>query len=123
MRRDIPWQEARSAFRAGATLADLGRRYGVDPTTVAYHCRREGWAADLPEAPAVLPRRDLIARLEGLAASLLSAAERGEVGSVKDVKDLAALAKDLAALRRGQTADAPAVIRVELSPEVEPWAE
>ena len=42
---------------------------------------------------------------------------------MKDVKDLAALAKDLAALRRGQTADAPAVIRVELSPEVEPWAE
>ena len=42
---------------------------------------------------------------------------------VKDVKELAALVKDLAALRRGRGEDVPAVIRVELSEDVAPWAE
>ena len=123
MRREIPWEEVRTAYRAGATFAALGRRYGVDPTTVAYHCRREGWEPPAPVRPvSPLPPEEMAVRLEILTAALLADADRGQVG-VKDVKDLAALAKDLAALRRGQTADAPAVIRVELSPEVEPWAE
>ena len=64
----------------------------------------------------------LIARLETLTDALLADSEGDAVG-VRDVKELAALVKDLAVLRRGRGEDVPAVIRVELSEDVAPWAE
>ena len=116
MSRSIPWQEIRSAYRAGATCRELAERYGVAQATLYDRRKRENW----DDAPA--PLDDLTARLEALVTSLLTASDGGDV-TVKDVKELAALVKDLTALRRGRRDDAPAVIRVELSEDVAPWAE
>ena len=65
---------------------------------------------------------ELTDRLETLTTALLSSPDSDDV-SVKDVKELASLVKELTALRRSRAEDAPAVIRVELSEDVAPWAE
>jgi len=126
MRKDIPWEEVREAYRSGVPCRKLARRYGVSSSTVYRRRDRERWdgalfpAADAGSSPARLDQ--LTARLEALTAALLAAPEIDEAG-VKDVKDLAVLVKELTALRRGRGEDTPAVIRVELAADVAPWAE
>lgn len=116
MGKRIPWEEVRGAYRSGATCRDLAEKYGIAPGTLYDRRRRERW--DAPDA-----RLDaLTERLEALITSLLAAPDAA-AGSVKDVKELAALVKDLSALRRGRGEETPAVIRVELSEDVAPWAE
>ena len=114
MRKDIPWAEVRAAYRAGASCRELAEQYGVASTTLYEHRKRENW-----DAP-VSTLDELTARLEALTTSLLAAPESDAV-SVKDVKEMAALIKDLTALRRSKAEDG--VIRVELSEDVAPWAE
>ena len=129
MRRDVPWAELRAAYGAGASCADLARRWGLHPSTVYRRCRQEGWRCGAGDpagtrgtetVPAAGPGEELTARLEALTADLLAAADRGEV-SIREVKDLAALAKDLAALRRARGEDVPNLVRVELSKDLVPW--
>ena len=116
MSRSVPWAELRAAYRAGVGCKELSVRYGVPLTTLYSRRRRESW--DAPESRL----EDLTARLETLTGALLSAPE-GDAVSVRDAKELAALVKDLTALRRGRSEDVPGLIRVELSEDVAPWAE
>ena len=145
-RRQIPWEEIRAAYGEGATRKARIQRYGVPYSTLSNHIRAEGWTVSPEEtlsdkisadplapkkAPArrrspgktVLPRlRQAARRLQQTAAVLLSAAENGDEVSIRDVKELAALLRELTALAHSIESSQPEPVRVVLEPPLDEWA-
>ncbi len=42
----VNWHKIRAEYIGGASQRSLAEKYGVSPTTIAKHCRREGWTAE-----------------------------------------------------------------------------
>ena len=145
-RRKIPWEDIRAAYGEGVTRQALAQRYAVSYSALSRHIRTEGWTvapaetlsdkmpAD-PSAPkkaparrrspgkSVFPRlRQAARRLQQTAAVLLSAAENGDEVSIRDVKELAALLRELTALAHSIESSQPEPVRVVLEPPLDEWA-
>ncbi len=50
------WQEVRAGYEIGATLSDLGRRFGISRQAIAKRAKAEGWQIDPQAASEVLAR-------------------------------------------------------------------
>ncbi|MBE6989312.1 MAG: hypothetical protein E7426_01020 [Ruminococcaceae bacterium] len=117
----IPWDRLRRDYESGVPEALLCARHGVSRSSLSRHRRAEGWAAPSDPLAARLDR--VAARLERASSALLAAAESGGEVNLREIKDMAALLKELSALRRTAAEDAPARVRVVLAAELADWAE
>lgn len=92
-KRKIPWAEIREKYEAGeGSYAALGRRYGVSETTVGNRARRENWRG----------RRTggtidacLLSAAQQLRRSVEETVQGGENASVKELKELTAMLREL----------------------------
>ncbi|MBQ9393478.1 MAG: hypothetical protein IJU18_05760 [Oscillospiraceae bacterium] len=117
----VPWDEVRRRYQQGEEPASLAQRYGVSVDTVRRHARQERWNG--AGRPDVRPRLAQACRqLQCAAAAMMSRAETDGEVSVKDVKELAALLRELAALEKSLVQEAPPAVRVVLAPETEAWS-
>ncbi|MBO4854656.1 MAG: hypothetical protein J5482_05925 [Oscillospiraceae bacterium] len=148
IRPKIAWEPLRDAYEKGASPHQLAQQYSVSLSAVYRHIRADGWtpppkrksasrraAPDKktasPRLPAgkqmsagsMLPQLHQAAlRLQKTAAILLTAAENGDEVSIREVKDLASLLRELATLTVSLDESGPDLVRVVLEPPLDEWA-
>ncbi len=123
--KDIPWSRLRREYEHGATYTALAEKYGTSPSSVSRRARMEGWGRR-GSAPDPIRTGE---SMERLTEQLLEAAQRtlsGEMDnlSVKEMKELAGLVREILALRsaaRGERDDGAQTVRVVLEGETEQW--
>jgi len=122
-RKNVPWQEVRRRYEQGEGSAALAREYGVSPSTVRRHAKAQRWDGDTPLAASGESMRRSVRQLQQSAETLLRRVQSEDAANTREIKDLAALLRDLAALDKALGEDAPHLIRVVLSEPLEDWAQ
>ncbi len=121
--KSVPWQEVRRRYEQGEKCAALAREYGVSVSTVSRRARAEQWGGEATLAASRESMRRALRQLEQSAEVLLQRVQSEDAANAREIKDLAALLRDLAALEKSLGEDAPALIRVVLSEPLEDWAQ
>ena len=119
--KSVPWSRMRKEYEGGETQAVLAERYGVSVSSVSRRARLENWG----RRGSVMGRGGT---MEEVSQMLLNAARttllcpQSEL-SVRDMKDLAALVREVQAMRDAQRGrDEGETVRVVLEGEVEEWS-
>ncbi len=97
-KRVIPWAEIREKYEAGeGSYAALGRRYGVSEATVGNRARSENWKGrSRGRASKKNAMEDCLASAaQQLRRSVEETMERGENVSVKELKELTVMLREL----------------------------
>lgn len=95
MALNLPWEQLRQEYeREGLTYQELAQRYGVSTSTVSRRARADGWGR----------RGGSRRRIEEVSGQLLAVVEEALAGrsdplSVRELKDLTALLREMLALR------------------------
>lgn len=53
----VAWHKIRAEYIQGTSQAKLAKKYHVSRTSIAYHCRKEGWTEDRENAKAEVAQR------------------------------------------------------------------
>lgn len=122
-RATVPWQEIRGRFARGETCAALAQCYGIAPSTVARHARQEQWQRAQGDSSSRHRMEQAVEKLQRAAEELLTRLQSGDADNVRQVKDLASLLRELAALEKSLEEDRPVAVRVVLSQPLDDWAQ
>ena len=123
--KDLKWSQMRREYEQGATFAALAEQHGTSVSTLSRRARLEGWG-----------RRGCKRNEPGLRSmatvtqQLLESAQQtlgGDCGamSVKEMKEMAGLVRELMALRTAlaeQNGERVPAVRVVLADELEKWS-
>ena len=119
--REIPWSRMKREYEAGETQTALAERYGVSVSTVSRRARLENWGRRGSADKAVETLEQVSARLLDAARTALLC-DTGEM-SIREMKDLAALVREVQAMRDAQRGrDEGETVRVVLEGEAEKWS-
>lgn len=106
-KRVIPWGEIREKYEAGeGSYAALGRRYGVSGAAVGNRARKENWKRSNTGAPRSEKNTMedcLTSAAQQLRRSVAETVECGENVSVKELKELTAMLRELMNLEQAVT--------------------
>lgn len=93
----IPWTEIRREYeRGGTSYAGLGRRYGLSAYTIGNHARQENWQGrSREEKKKASVENWMTAAVRQLRRSIEKSAKDGEGVSVKEMKELTAMLREL----------------------------
>ena len=120
MALNVPWEQVRRDYEQGASCRTLSERYGVSVSTVSRRARAEEWGKDNSA------RRCFAAvtrQLMGAVEETLT--DRSAPVSVRELKDLTALVRELLTLQElaeGERQEDEG-LRVVLEGEAESWGE
>ena len=120
--KHIPWKEIRKRYESEKISSkELAREYGISDKSVRIHAKEEGWirgerVRGTAEACVSSAVRQLAKRLES--------AENGEEMNLGEIKELTAVLKELVKVKESleHGGETEAVVRVEMSEEVEAWS-
>jgi uncharacterized protein YjcR len=124
--KDIKWSQLRRDYEHGATYAQLAQLYGASPATICRRARLEGWGRRGSTAGTARPGclEKVTGQLVEVAGRMMEQQE--ESMSVKELRDMAALVRELAALQAAQRqqeegSSVPSIC-VRLEGDVEKWS-
>lgn len=120
--KEVKWSQARREYERGATYTALAEKYGVSIATVSRRARLEGWGKRgqmrVGGGTIALVAERLLAAAE---TALLS--DEGTM-TIREMKELAGLVRELTALRDAEErGDDSGTVRVVLEGETERWSE
>ena len=118
--KEVKWSQARREFQRGATYTALAEKYGVSVSTVSRRARLEGWGKRGQSPGSGCTIAQVSERLlEAAEAALLC--DDGTM-SIRDMKELAALVRELTALREAEARGGECgAVRVVLEGETRRW--
>lgn len=120
MALNVPWEQVRRDYEQGATCQLLAERYGVSTSTVSRRAKAEEWSRqNSTERCLAAVTRQLMGAVEE------TLTDRSAPVSVRELKDLTALVRELLTLQEladGEQAQAE-TLRVVLEGEAEQWGE
>lgn len=125
--RTLDWRRIRQRYERGETYEELSRAFGVSVATIGRHRKAEGWE-ERGAARGKLMAGQCVEELarEMLRAARTALAESEGGASVREMRDLVALVRELLALQRmareEQDAGREERVRVVLDREVEDWS-
>ncbi len=124
--KQLKWSQMRREHEQGATFAQLAEQYGTSVSTLSRRARLEGWGrrGSVSREPGTGSLETVTERLLARAQETLGGEESSL--SVKEMKELAGLVRELLALREAvaqQTTQGQAPgVRVILEGDVEKWS-
>lgn len=123
--KELKWSQMRREHEQGATFAELAEKYGTSVSSLSRRARLEGWGRRGSVSRPGENTAEIVAdRLLEFARQTLPDGENAM--SVKEMKELAGLVRELLALREAagrMDGRESAGVRVVLEGETERWSE
>ena len=119
----LPWEDMRRAFETeGLSCHEIAARFGVGYSTVTKHARQEGWLPGHAATAETMPA--LVERLSDTVMEVLEAERQKERPDIHSVKELTAMLRELANMRKALESreTGETTVRVVLAPEIEAWS-
>ncbi len=117
------WSQMRQEYEHGVTYAKLAEIYGTSQSTISRRARVEGWGRRGCAAGTARPGclEQVTEQLMEVASRTL--AQQEEPLSIKEMRDMAALIRELTALQTTEKEpQASPTVRVTLEGDVEKWS-
>ena len=122
--KDVKWSQIRRDYEHGDTFRKLAQIYGVSQSTISRRAQLEGWGRRGSAMGKLC-----CGSLERVAAQLAQKAgqmmeQQEETMSVKELRDMAALVRELTALQAAEreSGSGASTVRVMLEGDVEKWS-
>ena len=121
------WQHMRRRYERGETYGKLAGEYGVSVSAICRRSRAEGWGRRGSAGGESMTGQCLAELTQQMLCAARETLRQGEgCVSVKEMRDLTALVRELLALQRmareEQDADREDCVRVVLDRQVEDWS-